>query len=294
MREARRRPLLRRDRQGHALHHQGRHHCRRRRFVPAAHTEGAGDRSVPGHAALLSGQGSGAVSRQEPRDRRRRRFGARLGARLRRQGRKRRAVHRRDGFRAAPASVAKMKDMCERLEMQFLVGQVTGFDEAAGRLAEVRVTSLDGADAPRAARCAAGVLRPVTQARADRTMGPRPRAQADRGGHREVRDQRSRHLRGGRHQYLPRQEETDPLGLPRGRPRRVRRRRSTSSPSARSTCSTRRPARSCTRSSASNRRCSTDSLGSARATDTATISVGPRRAHEVEAVRRLGGAQPVE
>jgi len=53
-------------------------------------------------------------------------------------------VHRRDGFRAAPASVARMKDLCDRLKMQFLVGQITGFDEAAGRMSEVRVTSLDG------------------------------------------------------------------------------------------------------------------------------------------------------
>ncbi len=91
VREARRRPLLRRDQQGHALHHQGRHRCGRRRLVPAAHAEGAGDRTVPGYAAVLPRQGSDAVSRQEPGDRRRRRFGARLGARLRRQGRKRRA-----------------------------------------------------------------------------------------------------------------------------------------------------------------------------------------------------------
>jgi len=53
-------------------------------------------------------------------------------------------VHRRDGFRAAPASVAKMRELCDRLEMQFLVGQVSGFEESAGRMSEIRVTSLDG------------------------------------------------------------------------------------------------------------------------------------------------------
>ena len=37
-------------------------------------------------------------------------------------------VHRRDEFRAAPASVAKMKELCEQYEMQFLVGQISGFD----------------------------------------------------------------------------------------------------------------------------------------------------------------------
>ena len=53
-------------------------------------------------------------------------------------------VHRRDGFKAAPASVAKMKELCDAYEMQFIVGQVTGIDEADGRLAAVKVTGGDG------------------------------------------------------------------------------------------------------------------------------------------------------
>ncbi|MEP6607703.1 MAG: NAD(P)/FAD-dependent oxidoreductase [Burkholderiaceae bacterium] len=53
-------------------------------------------------------------------------------------------VHRRDGFRAAPASVAKMKARCEQHEMQFLVGQISGFQKADDRMTEVRVTSADG------------------------------------------------------------------------------------------------------------------------------------------------------
>ena len=53
-------------------------------------------------------------------------------------------VHRRDGFKAAPASVARMKDLCEALEMQFIVGQVTAIDERDGRLAGVKVTGSDG------------------------------------------------------------------------------------------------------------------------------------------------------
>ncbi len=53
-------------------------------------------------------------------------------------------VHRRDGFRAAPASVARMKQRVEKLQMQFLVGQISGFEESAGRMTDVRVTSLDG------------------------------------------------------------------------------------------------------------------------------------------------------
>ncbi len=53
-------------------------------------------------------------------------------------------LHRRDGFRAAPASVAKMRELVDKHEMQFVVGQISGFEESNGRLAHVRVTSPDG------------------------------------------------------------------------------------------------------------------------------------------------------
>jgi thioredoxin reductase (NADPH) len=53
-------------------------------------------------------------------------------------------LHRREGFRAAPASVAKMRELCEQLQMQLLIGQVSGFEEQDGRLASVKVTGLDG------------------------------------------------------------------------------------------------------------------------------------------------------
>ncbi len=54
-------------------------------------------------------------------------------------------IHRRDGFRAAPASVARMKEMCESYEMQFVVGQVTGFEaEDQGRMKALKVTGGDG------------------------------------------------------------------------------------------------------------------------------------------------------
>lgn len=53
-------------------------------------------------------------------------------------------LHRRDGFRGAPASVARMRELCEQMEMQQLVGQISGFEQAGGRLTEIRVTSLDG------------------------------------------------------------------------------------------------------------------------------------------------------
>ncbi|AJG20261.1 NAD(P)/FAD-dependent oxidoreductase [Cupriavidus basilensis] len=53
-------------------------------------------------------------------------------------------IHRRDGFRAAPSSVAKMKDLCEQMEMQFLVGQISGYEEKDGLLTEIKVTGADG------------------------------------------------------------------------------------------------------------------------------------------------------
>ncbi len=53
-------------------------------------------------------------------------------------------VHRRDGFKAAPASVAKMKELCDALEMQFVVGQVTGIEESGDRLTAIKVTGGDG------------------------------------------------------------------------------------------------------------------------------------------------------
>ena len=53
-------------------------------------------------------------------------------------------LHRREGFRAAPASVAKMRELCERGAMQLMIGQVAGFEEENGRLASVQVASADG------------------------------------------------------------------------------------------------------------------------------------------------------
>jgi thioredoxin reductase (NADPH) len=53
-------------------------------------------------------------------------------------------IHRRDGFKAAPASVAKMKELCDAYEMQFIIGQVTGYEERDGKLVGVKVTGSDG------------------------------------------------------------------------------------------------------------------------------------------------------
>ncbi len=53
-------------------------------------------------------------------------------------------LHRRDGFNAAPANVAKMRELCEAYEMQFIVGQITGYVAEGGRLTGAKVTGADG------------------------------------------------------------------------------------------------------------------------------------------------------
>jgi thioredoxin reductase (NADPH) len=53
-------------------------------------------------------------------------------------------VHRRDGFRAAPASVAKMQALCAQGRMRLHIGQITGFEESGERLAALTVTDAEG------------------------------------------------------------------------------------------------------------------------------------------------------
>jgi thioredoxin reductase (NADPH) len=53
-------------------------------------------------------------------------------------------IHRRDGFRAAPASVARMRQLCDAMQMQFITGQVTGFEANGGELTALKVTGSDG------------------------------------------------------------------------------------------------------------------------------------------------------
>ncbi|MBB3223581.1 NAD(P)/FAD-dependent oxidoreductase [Pseudoduganella umbonata] len=53
-------------------------------------------------------------------------------------------LHRREDFRAAPASVAKMKQLCEDYEMQLIIGQVSGIETKDDKLSELRVTGADG------------------------------------------------------------------------------------------------------------------------------------------------------
>jgi thioredoxin reductase (NADPH) len=53
-------------------------------------------------------------------------------------------LHRREDFRAAPASVAKMKQLCDEFEMQLITGQVSGIETKDDKLSELRVTGADG------------------------------------------------------------------------------------------------------------------------------------------------------
>ena len=53
-------------------------------------------------------------------------------------------VHRRDGFAAAPASVAKMRALCEASQMNFRVGQVTALETSGARMTSITVTGVDG------------------------------------------------------------------------------------------------------------------------------------------------------
>ncbi|MDQ3060393.1 MAG: NAD(P)/FAD-dependent oxidoreductase [Pseudomonadota bacterium] len=53
-------------------------------------------------------------------------------------------VHRRDSFQAAPASIAKMRQLCDEQKMQFIIGQVTGHEEQEGSLTGAKILGADG------------------------------------------------------------------------------------------------------------------------------------------------------
>ena len=53
-------------------------------------------------------------------------------------------LHRRDGFQATPAAVARMRALCEAQQMQFMVGQVAGFEADGERLQALQVMGPDG------------------------------------------------------------------------------------------------------------------------------------------------------
>jgi len=53
-------------------------------------------------------------------------------------------LHRREDFRAAPASVAKMHELCAQYEMQLLIGQITAIETKDDVMTEIKVTGSDG------------------------------------------------------------------------------------------------------------------------------------------------------
>jgi thioredoxin reductase (NADPH) len=53
-------------------------------------------------------------------------------------------IHRRDDFKAAPQSVAKMRALCAAGEMQLLIGQITGLESSDAYLTDIAVTNMDG------------------------------------------------------------------------------------------------------------------------------------------------------
>ena len=57
-------------------------------------------------------------------------------------------LHRRDAFTAAPASVARMRALCAAGRLRLSIGQISGFQQTAGRLSALQITAPNGQDAP--------------------------------------------------------------------------------------------------------------------------------------------------
>jgi len=55
-------------------------------------------------------------------------------------------IHRRDEFKAAPASIAKMRELCKNKQMQLLIGQVTSYAVEHDQISTIVVTDIDGQD----------------------------------------------------------------------------------------------------------------------------------------------------
>ncbi len=200
--QARGRPLRGRNHPRHALRCRRGGDRRRRGIVPAAAYRRARRGTVRGQEHPLPRARRGELPRQETGDFRRRRFGARLGHRLRRQGRGRHAgapargiqggaglggqdegarggrsgaVHRRSGRVPADERRRLERNQCQRHRRH---------DARHRRRSRIRI------------------LRAASQARSHRRMGHGAGEESPEGRHRKVPDQHPRHLRGGRHQHL--------------------------------------------------------------------------------------------
>jgi thioredoxin reductase (NADPH) len=55
-------------------------------------------------------------------------------------------IHRRDDFKAAPASIAKMRELCKNQKMQLLIGQITGYEVDHGHIENIVMRNIDGED----------------------------------------------------------------------------------------------------------------------------------------------------
>jgi thioredoxin reductase (NADPH) len=55
-------------------------------------------------------------------------------------------IHRRDDFKAAPASITKMRELCKNKQMQLLIGQVTSYAVERDQISTIVVTDIDGQD----------------------------------------------------------------------------------------------------------------------------------------------------
>lgn len=53
-------------------------------------------------------------------------------------------IHRRDEFKAAPQSVAKMRALCAAGKLQLIIGQITGLESSHDKLTEIAITNIDG------------------------------------------------------------------------------------------------------------------------------------------------------
>jgi thioredoxin reductase (NADPH) len=53
-------------------------------------------------------------------------------------------IHRRNDFKGAPQSIAKMRELCAAGKIQLLIGQITGYETNRNKLTEIAVTDIDG------------------------------------------------------------------------------------------------------------------------------------------------------
>jgi thioredoxin reductase (NADPH) len=53
-------------------------------------------------------------------------------------------IHRRDEFKAAPQSVAKMRALCATGKIDLIIGQITSLESSNNKLTEIVVTNIDG------------------------------------------------------------------------------------------------------------------------------------------------------